>query len=236
MQSSDRAARGWATCHFARDGEPAHLIRYHPVKAPYLEHLICHECSHLLRLAKAPEADRYVPGGTHETYEHAVTDCLYDDPVRAMLMARHPHVMQKLYEGIVIQVTNHPVDIRIEQDLRASYPDLADTQAASLRDQVTELYPLTDPEIRLANPRKVFSATLHMGAVYAEFVGRLLDEPTLADPLRPFADQQTLSRLTGAIQHTRTPGHAGDREVVDRWTEILGLTGWYAWVPWSETQ
>lgn len=138
------------------------------------------------------------------------------------------------YEGVVIQATNQPADIRIERELQSEYPEVAEAQDYSLRAQVTELYPLGQPHLELVAPARVYHATLHMAAAFAEAVGQLLNDHDLAEPLTRYADRGLVYDLVEAIGCCDLPGYPGDIEAVERWGEILELGNWYQWVPWAE--
>ena len=53
-----------------------------------------------------------------------------------------------------------------------------------------------------------------MGAAFAELIGRLIDSPDLADPLRPYTDPNLVSELLNAVDAAAEPGDGG---------------GWFGW-------
>ena len=192
-----------------------------------------HECYHILRLAQVPEDERALPGSSFANYETFLEDCLQQPGPWMIPISRQPSAMEMLYQGLIIQATSEPADIRIERELAQQYPDLHKAQANSLRDQIEELYPLTELHLKLVSPPKAYAATLHMGTAYAKAVGDILGDAELAGPLEQHADPETVAQLLAAVDNVSAPGYAGDREAIDAWTSILGLQGWYQWVPWE---
>ncbi len=160
-------------------------------------------------------------------------DCLQYPGPWTIFMTRRPEPMRMLFEGLIIQVTSHPADIRIERELAADYPELSEAQEASLRAQVEELYPLLAPHLQIVSPPNAYAATLHMGTAYARAVGDLLGDGDLSEPLEQYADSETIAQLLATVDHVPMPGYAGDRQAADAWARILGLTGWYQWGPWE---
>ena len=67
---------------------------------------------------------------------------------------------------------------------------------------------------------------------YALFADRLLGKTAYAIPYRA-AGVLDLGAELLAILDKLPPGAAHDRVLVDAWAAAIGMTGWYAWLPYK---
>jgi hypothetical protein len=145
-----------------------------------------------------------------------------------------PPILSKLFEtiypGIIRQVTNLPIDIRIERWIYRDHPGLHEAQRASLLTQLGENHQVLSPEIERHTPPTVYRASTAMNCAFARAIAQLYDEPALEAAYRGTAVWEIGTALFEGIDDVRDDA-AGDCALVDRWAEHLSVRGWFRWVP-----
>ena len=218
----------------ARASDAYSTVWYSPDKALHIDHLVCHQCLNLLRLAETRPEDRKVPAVSDETYERCVADCMREGGPGLMVLIEGHAAMEALHKEAVNAVVTFPANLRIERELRYDYPEVADMQAECLRAQVASLYHLTDPYRGILLPAKVQRDRLDLATAYAAVAGYLLGSLRGAVPLADCADHDRVAELVLALDAVSEPGHVGDQIAADRWAEVLDIRGWYEWVAWDD--
>lgn len=137
-------------------------------------------------------------------------------------------VFALIYAGMVRQIANVPIDLRIETWLYREHPALREVQRRSLLGQLREGVQALAPQIERVTPPTVFRASNAMNCAFARGLMRMYDDPTLAAPYRDTAFWEPGGALLALVDATRDDAE-GDMAVVDRWAEILGVRGWYRW-------
>ena len=144
----------YAGIKIARKSDNKHIIYYKKERSDLLQHLIAHECGHVIRIFSAKETDRVVPATSNGTKEIAFTE-MKDDIIR--LSNQFPErelsvIMNMYYNGVVRQATNQPVDCLIEKLLYDEYPGLHNYQLLSLQMQAKESIEGLSDEVRKITP------------------------------------------------------------------------------------
>jgi len=220
-----------AVIQIARGGMDRHRILYRR-GVEDMDHLVAHECGHIVRLWTVPPERRMLPMGTMDAKVAAIHQ-LGDELTRlANEQGIKPEHLSKLfdmlYPGTIRQVTNFPIDIRIERWLFEDYPDLRDTQRRSLLAELEENRQVLAPGIASTTPRTILQASNAINCAFAIAVSRLYKDVSLAASYSSTAYWQTGHELLDLVQHH--PDHAdGDRALVDDWAEKLSVDTWYTW-------
>lgn len=220
----------WGAIKIARNRENHHVLRYNPRYERHLDYLVLHECGHLLRLWSVPPEERPVPvvTRTERTTVYHLLLREFRGPLRALPERALAHVFRMLHEGIVRQVTSFPADMRIEGWMFEECPGMRGAQVTALVEQLRENEMVLRPEVRDLTPRTVYRASLAINSAFAQFLAPLLGEPTLLGPY-PNQPREEAHRLLREVAAQRDPGHLGDVAISKRWSEILGLSGWFRW-------
>lgn len=217
-----------ATLRMARDGAPAHLLQYRPSNAP-LDYWAAVQAGYALRLFELPPEQRFDFAGTG----HGL------DQVRAMLETGAPledtdkDMLPKFAELVLhwalMNLRSFAVGMRIDQWLHEEYPSLAKLQAEGIESlQQENLLLLSKRMGNLTIPVPL----LGMLAATAQFADRLLSKGSYAIPFRATGSNSQGSELLELFDKIPAdPSH--DRELVDAWAASLGMTEWYAWVPYK---
>ena len=180
-----------------------------------------------------PPELRQVPAVTDEAYERCVADCMREGGPGLAVLIEGQAAMEALHKEAVNSVVTFPANLRIERELRYHYPEVAERQTECLRAQVAELHQLAGPYLGLLVPTKVHRDRLDMATAYAAVAGYLLGSLRGAVPLADCADHDRVAELVLALDAVTERGHAGDQIAADQWAEVLGIQGWYEWVPWE---
>lgn len=224
-----------AAVRVARANDAHHVLAYNPEYERYLDYLIAHECGHLLRLWSVPAPERFLPSITAGQRRLVNRRLLPEVQERIPLFPAQAvkEVLFIWHAGIVRQVTNYPVDLRIEQWLFQGYPSMHPLQAEALRRQVQEDQVVLVPEIRLFTPRCVHEASAIMNCAFARRVLEILGDSSLA---LPYASRlsEAANELLSILDGNGENNYRGDVVVINRWAERLGIRDWYAWVRMDE--
>lgn len=218
-----------ATTRIARTSIPQHVIRFKSTETERLNHLLAFSSAQILRILSAPSEERLVPATSKATLTIA-RDSLGGDLTRATLpKGREQEITQFWIEGLIRQLTNVPTDIFLNQWLRKKYPDLRFEQQASLRAEMTHNEQGLSKQVQRITPRKIFDASNAMNYVYRRELAEITGEKSTV-AYRMFSGIINQGRvLQRILQEIGDQGHKGDREIIDRWADELGINKWFAW-------
>jgi hypothetical protein len=225
-----------ATLQLARGGARSHRILLESGSPYPLDYLVSRECGRILRLYSVPADDRVElapSAGGREAVEGLLR-------AKDGLAARHRlgdndvrRLADKLYGGLVHQLTATAVGLRVDDWLRTTFTDLVDLQEATVRRELEDHLQMLEPEVRAMTPPKALMASLAMNAAEAAYWSRVWDESDLLEPYRrpgSFRDGRALLRAWREMPSEPTY----DRALVDSWAGLLGLDGWYSWRPYAD--
>jgi len=206
-----------------------HLVFYTPQSDDIVNHLIAHECVHILRIWNAPPEKRVIPIATAATQDRVMSQLqseiarVYPKllfPVAAEMVSIH-------YRALIHQLASQPADPRVEKWLYFEYPDLREIQAKSLKRQARKAEEALTQTAK-STPVRLYDAA---GAMhYAAY--RLIDEYTHLHLCGPFKRNNFRYRgdeLYGRARLGQPDTYEGDIALIDQWAALLGLTGWFVW-------
>jgi hypothetical protein len=203
----------YAGIKIARRLMPSHILVYRVSNGGILNHMVAHECGHILRLFTVPEERRFLPVSNKRTMEAALRPMMGDiEKIHAAIgFERLQQIIQLWHTGLVRMLTNLPTDVMIERWLYDEHPALRERQHQSLIKQRNE-------------------ATQGNVMNYAFFA--LLEEYLGCKMLGRFEGSQFADE--GKALAAMTRDHAGtthddDVAMVKRWAEFLHLEEWFAW-------
>jgi len=211
------------------------MLAYNPRYERYLDYLIAHECGHLLRLWSVPPSERLLPTVTVEQRRTVNRQLWSEMPAEALLLP--PEAVRELlsiwHAGVVRQVSNYPVDLRIEKWLFKEYPVMNDLHREALREQLREDQAVLASEIKLFTPRSVYEASVIMNCAFAARVCEMLGGSSLRLPY-PKQLARAANELLATLDGEGEDDHRGDVRIVNRWAQRLGIANWYTWVRLDE--
>lgn len=218
----------------AREPGASHEIRFKltPKDAPSRDHLIAHECGHLLRLWFAPPEERFL-GAVHaeerRTAARKIRPQLEQLERLGLPDAAIRQVFDLWHQGMVLQLANAPADLRIEDWLYRDHPALHASQRHSLG-RMLERYVLAQFDRRLVTaPPLIRGANAELNAATAlRYAGLFSDDSFIRH--YPLYIINRAQRLLREALDGPDDGHQGDRRLTDHWAQRYGLRGWYRWV------
>lgn len=207
------------------------IIKYNPNEVEYLDHIVAHECGHLLRDWPALQSGSYREMEyTPRTVEAAKRVLIPEIRATEYSPERAERSALRYVKALLQVLYNMPIDIRIEHWLHNEHTDLIPCQA----EHVTHLLRESDKPMPHFAPETVRNAHLVFGAAYARAMAPILgDEQRCYTELLissvPREADHTARRLLQILDEIPDANHESDIQAVDLWAEELGFTGWYAW-------
>ncbi len=219
-----------ATVKIARRDMPSHLVFYRKTHDNIINHLIAHECGHILRMFAVSEEKRLIPYSNDmlklkalEQIENEINSLSKILPFEQL-----SQIVNLWYTGIIRQVTNQPPDVMIERWLYDDYPSLRPYQKKSIEKQLEEgLSGLKDAAKKII-PKTILEASNIMN--YAFF--RLLGLHFGTNFIRPYNNTPYVNRgkeLAAVIEKEYINTYEGDIQMANRWAQLLGLADWFKW-------
>jgi hypothetical protein len=224
----DANCSGHASIKIASDDDPAHGLRYKPVLESELPYLSAFQCGLALRSIQAKTVNRFDLASTPTMGQDVKR--LIEDHLRKtgspVPMSMAPQLCQQLGHGLGLQLRSMPIAIRVDDWLFRDYPALAELQRKSIERQLQEAMHALGPSVRAFAPQRIIDANVGMSCAFAKFWSATWNEPEVAIPFTSAGYGKIGDELLGLVQSLdRSPD--GDRELVNQWTERLGLAGWF---------
>ena len=126
----------FAAVKIARRSMPAHIVFYRRQHDVIINHLVAHECGHILRMFGVPEEKRLIPAKSRDArsmlleIEGDLNRISKTIPMKELIQ-----VVGTWTNGLVMQLTSYPPDIMIEKWIYDGYPELRPFQLQSLERQ-----------------------------------------------------------------------------------------------------
>jgi len=220
----------YAALRMARANSPAHIIFVKKEYNEIVNHLVAHECGHVLRIFSVPEAKRLIAKTNDRIKLNALSGI--EDEIQnlsaVLPFERLTQIINLWYGGICRQVTNFPPDIRIEKWLYNDYPELRKYQLLSIRMQQQEALSGFSAEAQNISPPTFINLSNIMN--YAFF--RILGLHFGTNLVKPFTNMKYLEKakkLASLTEGSRADNHEGDIEMVNKWADFLSISHWFEW-------
>ena len=224
-----------AAVKMARKNMKTHLIFYKTEHNELINHLIAHECGHILRTFLAPAEKRVMPATDQETKTIAFTEM--EDDIKKMSSSlsddKIAQVMNLWYAGTVRQVTNLPPDIMIEKWIYDDYPELRPHQLESIKKQHSEAIQGLKDSVRQLTPAKIFKASNIMNYAFFRIIGYHLGTNFLA----PYNQTPFVRRGKDLAAYTTAnylDNFEGDISMIGYWTDYFNISKWYRWASFED--
>jgi hypothetical protein len=224
-----------ATIRMARGRAPARFLTYKPTRDESLDYCICYQCGFVLRLPETPPEQRFDFASATVGRDQVRKEMVGSDgtlAARGLDPAQAEQVAAMVFDGLMTHLRSIPVGMRIADWIYANYPALHSSQHTTALKELAEAKASLQPEIRAMTPERACRATIAINAAYALFWADKYGRHELASPYS-FAGYEPDGRKPMEIWRDVPVDAAHDRELIDRWAEELGLTGWYQWLPYQ---
>lgn len=127
---------------------------------------------------------------------------------------------------IITQTRSYPIGLRVDGWIRQNLPGLQTQQESEIRSQLAENERALAPETRSKFPKSIVDANTTMNAAFAGHWAGIFSEPRFTIPFTSLGYKERADRLLGVLSEV-TEDASGDRMLVKRWTDLLGLTDSY---------
>lgn len=218
-----------AKLKMARNGIENHIIYYKEGASQSINHIIAHECGHIIRLFEASPSKRLIPFLSSKNFESAMSDMRADieNISKVMTKPKVEHLIEMLFKGLVMQLTNQPVDLKIEEWIYNEYPGVREFQKISFQSPLQEASGGLIEDVRKITPSKIYEASHSMN--YAYF--NVLAKKTKFDLDSAYDDFEfeNKGRLLLEVLDKYENNFGGDLKRINDWANILSLSSWYEW-------
>ena len=144
----------YAALRMARKNMPSHIIFVKKEHDEIINHLIAHECGHVLRLFSVSEENRLIPKTNDQIKLNALTEIEPEiqELSKVLPFDKLAQIVSLWYTGTYRQVTNFPPDILIEKWIYDEYPELRQYQLKSIKKQQQEALAGSSTEVVKMTP------------------------------------------------------------------------------------
>lgn len=215
----------------ARERMPNHIIKIKGNQTARINHLVAHECCHILRIMEANPSDRVVPASNSLTMNLASLE-LAD---QAQILP--PQIRKKALDfwvsGLIMQLTNLPVDARIEMWLYKNYPALRKQQIKSLKVDASQTLLCLSKKVEKSTIGKVFHLSNAMTYAYLRAISGITEE----NYVRKFRDHEEIveaGKSLFSMLDGEDHGFTQDLETIKAWGEFLKISDWFRWIGFED--
>jgi len=218
-----------AKLKMARANMENHIVYYRKGASQSIDHIIAHECGHIIRLFEASPSERLIPFLSSKNFESAMSDMRADIETISKVISKSKveHLSEMLFKGVIMQLTNQPVDLKIEEWIYNEYPGLREFQKLSFQSQLKEALGGLNKDVKAITPSKIYEASHSMNYAYFNALAKKtkFDLDSAYDNFE-FEDK---GRLLIEIMGKYEDNFDGDVRRIDDWAKILNLSSWYEW-------
>lgn len=224
-----------AMVKIARESMPFHLIYYKNISPGNIDHLIAHECGHIYRMMSVPVEYRKIPASNMKNrqiaankIENELFSLSRDIPVEKI-----SSLFEIWFTGIIKELTNLPVDMRIEKWIYDTYPELRKAQKITIDKQIRENVQGLSENIKKMTPVFVYDTSNVMNYAFASFMESLIGKK-YTTPYKRTKYPEVGAKLVKLLSDTKDQGYEQDIEIINKWANILGLTDWFYWTDFED--
>jgi len=224
----------FAAVKIARRSMPAHIVFYKRQHDVIINHLVAHECGHILRMFGVAEEKRLIPARSRD--DIAVLKVVEGDLKRISKLIPMQKLVQVLgtwRNGLIMQLTSYPPDIMIEKWIYDDYPDLRSYQLQSLERQNKQALKGISRNVQMVTPSKIYNSANIMNYAFFNMLGDYI-KVDLAKPYRNKPFSKKGKQLIELTENDYVNTYEGDRSMIDKWAGFLGLSKWYEWIGFED--
>ncbi len=226
------------TCHYVAPiqygstSNPCHILRIHPSDRAHNAHLVLNALHKILHLNSPPSSDTSFafPNLYH----------LLSRDVETPLTGPHKHFQtntdasdEDLALWLVFDLTELPVEIRVEREIALAWPEHRTLQQAYLRSRINRLDFIYNPQRNATSPHRSLDMLRQINGTYLQECMHLSGSPAALN-FETYRREHLDGTLLDMVDGCTKPGHLGDREIIDQWAEHLRIRDWYVWYPQTQ--
>jgi hypothetical protein len=215
----------------ARERMPKHIMRIKESSPARVNHIIVHECGHILRMMRAKPAERVVPSSNTETSIKALF------ALKGELLALPESAREEMLElwttGLINQLVNLPVDVRIERWIYHDYPAFREIQSKSLAVDVQSCLLGLSDKIRKNTIESIFNKSNALVYAYLRGITTVTGEDYI-EAFKKYPDIKKIGRKLYRYLKMEDEGFAQDVNTINAWAEIIEIKSWFAWIGFED--
>jgi len=220
----------YAALQMARINMPSHLIYYKKEHDEIINHLIVHECGHLLRTFKCPENLRLIPYSNQRLKYDALKKIENEiEGIKKILSEDQiAHIINLWYDGLIRQVTNFPPDIMIEKWIYNQFPMLRSLQLKSIKKQHADSVSGLTEIVRKITPYTILFASNVMNYAFFRILGLHIGQ----NFTRQYSSTSYIGKgkeLAAITEKDYINSHEGDNIMIEKWANYLNISDWFKW-------
>ena len=215
----------------ARERMPRHIIQIKENSTARVNHIIAHECGHILRTMAAAPTERVVPSSNPKTLTRAFDDL--KDELAAVPAQARDDLFNLWVSGTINQLVNLPVDVRIESWLYENYPEFRDTQKKSIEVDVKNCLSGLSSQVMDITIKSVFKRSNAMVYAYLKGISGITGKD-YGTEYESYRDIIELGETLYACFEPEDKGFKQDIATIDRWAEILNIKDWFTWIGFED--
>ena len=220
----------YASIKIARKSMPAHLMYYKSEHTEIINHLIAHECGHVLRIYSVSPENRLIPFTDDQLRLQSLKDI---EPEIQKLSKILPfeglvQIVNVWYAGMIKQLINFPSDIQIELWIYDDYPDLRVSQSKNIKRQYDEAVQGLSSQVERMTPQKLLNASNGMNYAFFNILGKHFNDNYYLRKYDRSAYIDIGKRLI-LLQQESENNYIGDVDTINKWAKALNLSHWFAW-------
>lgn len=221
---------GYAMIKIARKNMDSHLLYYKPEHSGIINHLVAHECGHILRIYDTPDNKRLIPF-TNDNYKRIAFSSIEPDIQKLSQQIPFDNLVSILnmwYTGLIRQLTSYPSDIMIEKWIYKDYPELRPYQEMSLKKQYDEAVMGMSQRVEKITPLKILEASNGMNYAFFNIISNLLNDISFSRKYTRSAYEK-IGRQLVLIQQDAKDNYQSDINITNKWADYLNISDWFSW-------
>ena len=214
----------------ARRRMPKHLVFIKENHFDTINHIIAHECGHILRMLAVPDGQRVVPQSNDWHMGNAIEKL--EKEAGILPIDKRFNLLRRWITGLIMQLTNLPIDLRIETWIFKDYPKLRKEQMEWLKKDEVNIVGAMDKEIENNTIPTGYLASNAMTYAYLKGLKTATQQKYNAD-LQVYRRRTDIVRL-GEKLYSVTRKNDGDRQSIDQWSTLIGVNNWFSWADFED--
>lgn len=219
----------------ARKNMPNHIMFYRKIHDEIINHLIAHECGHIIRIFEAPESKRVAPFADKTHYEIAMGQVKGEiKRIYTLIPKSQVDQLSNIWiSGLVSQLINGPPDLMIEKWLYDDYPELRNYQFVSIKRQWKDAIAALNKNVKTLTPKKIYISSNVMNYAYFKIIGSYINYNFLAPFSSTIFSKQGENLVKLTVRNYKD-NFEGDVEKINEWASFLNLSNWFGWRPFED--
>lgn len=218
----------YAIAKIARKSMENHIIYYKAIHNDILNHIIAHECGHMIRTFKE-KVNRVMPYSDDEIMTKAIKD------IEKNCDIKYPpdikiKFFQSLINGIVTQITSMPEDVRIEKWIYDNYPKIRNVQKEALKKQENDIIESLKPKVKEMIPDIVYKGSGIINYFFIRSLNKIINSNGLSFMVKTNFFQKAIKLYNEIMEISEEEDSlANSIKISDFLAENLGFKDWFRW-------